>query len=338
MKIYEIHSHEELYEWVVNATHGDLNEAVAEAKKAADKKTYVVEKCFDYDETSEQGLPGSDEKVVWDSQDPESEGNESSGDAEETVNEEDLDESFLDEVTEEDDLIVEGIKLRTKEEQDEFFRLCQEIGIVTAGDLMKFKDEVGCSDEDLLQALRDYREELGPDFEIKEEIDYDALVEEMEENEDEVECKFCNDIFPKSDCVKERDMGYLCDRCYQEIRSRGERLDLVVEEVTNESISQTDLFKEFEEAGYETEAGSYDFDTIYDNYKKKNGKAPESVEDIIEFVKAEVSAHYDAEKANGNGFDEASKTLKYRVMKKASLARGADGSAIIEEIEAELAD
>ena len=75
----------------------------------------------------------------------------------------------------------EGVKLRTKAEQDEFFRLCNEIGIYTSRDLENFMKEVDCTPETLLQALRDYRAELGPDFKI---INEEAnLVEDYELDE-----------------------------------------------------------------------------------------------------------------------------------------------------------
>ena len=41
----------------------------------------------------------------------------------------------------------------------------------------------------------------------------DNLVEEMEENEDMVECKECFDLFPKTDCIK-IDFGYVCPTCH----------------------------------------------------------------------------------------------------------------------------
>lgn len=52
----------------------------------------------------------------------------------------------------------------------------------------------------------------------------ESLVEEMEENEDTVECKWCNELFDKSECRKEVDLGWLCDRCQSAIKSRGEEL------------------------------------------------------------------------------------------------------------------
>lgn len=52
----------------------------------------------------------------------------------------------------------------------------------------------------------------------------EQLVEEMEENEDTVECKWCNELFDKSECRYEVDLGWLCDRCQAAILSRGEQL------------------------------------------------------------------------------------------------------------------
>lgn len=52
----------------------------------------------------------------------------------------------------------------------------------------------------------------------------DQLVEEMEENEDTVECKWCEELFDKSECRYEVDLGWLCSRCEAAIKSRGETL------------------------------------------------------------------------------------------------------------------
>ena len=50
------------------------------------------------------------------------------------------------------------------------------------------------------------------------------LVEEMEENEDMVECKWCDELFDKSDCRYEVNMGWLCPQCIEALKSRGEEL------------------------------------------------------------------------------------------------------------------
>lgn len=59
---------------------------------------------------------------------------------------------------------------------------------------------------------------------IPEGMTIEQLVEEMEENEDTVECTWCNDLFDKDQCRKEVDLGWLCSRCEMAIKSRGETL------------------------------------------------------------------------------------------------------------------
>jgi hypothetical protein len=46
----------------------------------------------------------------------------------------------------------------------------------------------------------------------------------MEENEDEVECTWCNELYGKDQCRYEVDLGWLCGRCEAAIKSRGETL------------------------------------------------------------------------------------------------------------------
>lgn len=50
------------------------------------------------------------------------------------------------------------------------------------------------------------------------------LVEEMEENEDMVECKWCEELYEKAECRYEVNMGWLCPYCVEAIKSRGEEL------------------------------------------------------------------------------------------------------------------
>lgn len=59
---------------------------------------------------------------------------------------------------------------------------------------------------------------------IPEDMTIEQLVEEMEENEDTVECTWCSDLFDKDQCRKEVNLGYLCSRCEAAIKSRGEKL------------------------------------------------------------------------------------------------------------------
>ena len=62
-------------------------------------------------------------------------------------------------------------------------------------------------------------------------IDDSKLIKEavdaLEENESEVECKCCLDIFPKESCIK-TEKGYICNKCAQELHShQGTNLDLI---------------------------------------------------------------------------------------------------------------
>lgn len=49
----------------------------------------------------------------------------------------------------------------------EILKLCKEIGIETAKDLIRFKAENQGIGDDLLTALKSYRKGLGEDFRIK---------------------------------------------------------------------------------------------------------------------------------------------------------------------------
>lgn len=81
------------------------------------------------------------------------------------------------------------------------------------------------------RAITQYKAEHAEDFEescerkpIPDGMTLKELVEEMEENEDTVECSWCKDLFDKSECRYEVNLGWLCDRCQAAIMSRGEPL------------------------------------------------------------------------------------------------------------------
>lgn len=161
--------------------------------------------------------------------------------------------------------VATKVAFNNNNDRVEFFKLCSEIGIETASDLRRFISDNGVTGNatNLLKKLRDYRAELGDDFEIKESrkpvpegMTIKELVEAMEENEDTVECAGCEELFPKdecfykegigwlcgdcedrivkctwceelydkSECRYEVDLGWLCDRCQAAIMSRGETL------------------------------------------------------------------------------------------------------------------
>lgn len=89
------------------------------------------------------------------------------------------------------------------------------------------KDDLECSDcgaefdtlDNSLDSVPDnFRKPVPADMSVED------LVEAMEENEDTVECKWCDELFDKSECRYEEDLGWLCDRCQQAIKSRGETL------------------------------------------------------------------------------------------------------------------
>jgi hypothetical protein len=107
-------------------------------------------------------------------------------------------------------------------------------------------DTVGCSDDfdpefDDLDNSFDTPTERKP---VPAEMTVEQLVEEMEENEDTVECKWCNELFDKSECRYEVDLGWLCDRCQAAIKSRGEMLTFR-EGALDESFNPND-YVEFE--------------------------------------------------------------------------------------------
>lgn len=110
----------------------------------------------------------------------------------------------------------------------------------------ELKDKYGTDDVDLINAgkpedervtLKTNRKPIPEDMSIKD------LVEAMEENEDTVECTWCEDLFDKSECRYEVDLGYLCSRCEAAIKSRGETLTFRENnywDFLDEDISQKD--------------------------------------------------------------------------------------------------
>jgi hypothetical protein len=85
---------------------------------------------------------------------------------------------------------------------------------------------------------------------ISEAMNYAFTEEEMAEyNMDEegvsldgydeyVRCTWCGEIFTVDSCIFEANMGWLCDRCYQAILSRDEKLT-IIKNPTDEDIAKT---------------------------------------------------------------------------------------------------
>ncbi len=118
------------------------------------------------------------------------------------------------------------ISFKNNTDREEFFKLCSEIGIITGADLRKFMDETEATDGNLLDKLREYRAELGPDFKIEEcterkpipdGMTIEQLVETMQENEDMIECAGCENLFPKDECFHKEGIGWLCSDCEDRI-------------------------------------------------------------------------------------------------------------------------
>ena len=121
------------------------------------------------------------------------------------------------------------------------------VSIFTKDDLVNYDPdhdpEFDALDNSLEVDSDDFRKPVPADMSVE------SLVEEMEENEDMVECKWCEDLFDKSECRYEVDLGYLCSRCQAAIMSRGETLtfrennywDFLDEEVSTDDLTNDDV-------------------------------------------------------------------------------------------------
>ena len=129
------------------------------------------------------------------------------------------------------------------------------------------------------------------------------LVEAMEENEDEVECTWCNELYGKDQCRKEVNLGWLCDRCQAAIMSRGEPLtfrentywDFLDESVDNKTLA--DLVADsinhlVNDLGKDPEAEDFTDDIVADienNYDITVPEDPVKYKGWFEAVACEVS-------------------------------------------------
>jgi hypothetical protein len=77
------------------------------------------------------------------------------------------------------------------------------------------KDDLKCDDcnaefDELDNSVDDFRKP------VPEGMSIEDLVEAMEENEDEVECAICNELFPKAECHYDEEEGYICAQCEED--------------------------------------------------------------------------------------------------------------------------
>lgn len=63
--------------------------------------------------------------------------------------------------------------------------------------------------------------------EEQEEYNIDEDGNSLDSYDRYVRCTWCDEIFTEDQCVFEADMGWLCDRCYEAILSRGEKLTII---------------------------------------------------------------------------------------------------------------
>jgi hypothetical protein len=113
----------------------------------------------------------------------------------------------------------------------------------------------------------------------------EQLVEEMEENEDTVECAWCEDLFAKSECRKEVDLGWLCGRCEAAIKSRGEPLTFI--ENTYWDFLDEDAEAPAEKKSWEYDPnGDWEFTTYddYDNEVTYTVPQPEVIEALATLI------------------------------------------------------
>jgi hypothetical protein len=184
------------------------------------------------------------------------------------------------------------ISFNNKEDQQEFFKLCKETGMITGADLDRFMKDYDANDGDLLDKLRAYKDELDNSIDecverkpIPEGMTIEQLVETMEENEETVECSVCEELFPKTDGVK-HGHGYICPTC-QNTES---------EEVVDEEDPFNQEFPETEDAiptdFSDVEAGRAVADLVVDEFDAISGydMAAEVIEnsEIPEEKQAEI--------------------------------------------------
>ena len=143
---------------------------------------------------------------------------------------------------------------------------------------------------------------------IPEGMTIEQLVEEMEENEDTVECTWCEELFDKSECRKEVDLGWLCSRCEMAIKSRGETLtfregnywDFLDEEVSTDDLSTDEVDHDLRKSVANNKFLRIDSEQLIDErnrYAQKTGHCPICGGDIVDMICSHCKNSY---KQNGN--------------------------------------
>jgi ribosomal protein L37E len=85
-------------------------------------------------------------------------------------------------------------------------------------------DTVDCSDsfDPEFDAIDNSLDSASPRKPVPADMSIDDLVEAMEENEDDVECRRCKELFDKSECKYDKDyQGWLCWQCQQAVLDHG---------------------------------------------------------------------------------------------------------------------
>lgn len=168
---------------------------------------------------------------------------------------------------------------------------------------------------------------------IPEGMTIEQLVEEMEENEDTVECTWCNDLFDKDQCRKEVNLGYLCSRCEAAIKSRGEKLtfeennywdflDESLEELTFSDMVSDSIRHLVNDLGKDPEDENFADDVIIDienNYETQIPEDPIKYIDWASAVACEVSRQLNNQGELNESASESSSTKTFDPKEKVEL-------------------
>ena len=109
-------------------------------------------------------------------------------------------------------------------------------------------------------------------LDLSRELTIEDLVEEMEKNEDTVECKYCNDLFSKEACTYKEGLGYVCEGC-------NETPDITESFNSNDKVKLEYKGLTIDVAGPMDNEGQYDTSTYTDDYTYAISK-----DDIIDTI------------------------------------------------------